>query len=149
MLNYQTVDLLSIIICRIGYFDDAFIISTRFTPLKFDKRRRHFLKYPFQLAYLEVLGGIFTCTFMSMSTFGKTQHADTLVRSFSVIARWNIDVTLVVSSFTLVYVCKSRVNAELSTGFVRFLCRFYPMRIDIYHFYRMINFFSGQNKKRS
>ena len=25
-----------------SYFDDAFIISTWFTPLKFDKRRRHF-----------------------------------------------------------------------------------------------------------
>ena len=97
-------------------FDDAFIISTWFTPLKFDKEEDIF-KVSISIAYLEVLGDIFTCTFIFMSTFEKTRHADTLVRSVSINAQWSIGVTLVFSSFTLVYVCKSRVNAELSIGF--------------------------------
>ena len=114
MLNYQTVDLLSIIICRIGYFDDAFIISTRFTPLKFDKRGRHFLKYPFQLAYLEVLGCIFICTIMFRYTFEIPFRAITPKWSFSVSAQWTGGVTVVISCLTLVYVWKLRINAELS-----------------------------------
>ena len=41
-------------------------------------------KASISIAYFEVLGGIFTCTFMFKSTFGETPHADTRVRSFSV-----------------------------------------------------------------
>ena len=87
-------------------------VSPRKEKLK--RRRYNIFKYPFQLTYLEVLGGIFTCTNAFRYTSGIPFPANTPKWSPDVLAQWTGGVTAVFSCLTLVYVWKLRINAELS-----------------------------------